>query len=146
MYRLSLFWLAPLQKAWLRELPVLSAPAQTTAEGCLCCQSIQRGSRSGWHSAGYSAFYSNLQQHWKSDNQMGGMAQWLVRLNSNPKTLGLIVFQGRVTDSFSVSPSQLLCRFVRAWPPFMCITHTQWAVWVLLFWLSCCRCLAFVCQ
>ena len=36
------------------------------------------------------------------------VAQWLVRRNSNPKTLGSIPWRCRVRSSFSVPPSQLL--------------------------------------
>ena len=50
----------------------------------------------------------------KPQHMLGDVAQWLVRRNSNPKTLGSIPWRGRVRDSFSVSPSQLLCRLVCA--------------------------------
>ena len=42
-----------------------------------------------------------------------------------PKTLGSIPWQGRVRDSFSVSLSQLLCRLVCVWSPFVCMAHTH---------------------
>ena len=49
----------------------------------------------------------------------GNVAQWLERRNSNPKTLGSIPRRGRVGGTFSVPPSQLLCRRVCAChPPF----------------------------
>ena len=56
---------------------------------------------------------------------MGDVAQWLVSRKSNPKTLGSIPWWGRVRDNFSIPPSQLMCRLVCAWPPFVCTTHTQ---------------------
>ena len=41
----------------------------------------------------------------------GDVAQWLlVSQNSNPKTLGSILWRSRVRNNFSVPPSQLLCR------------------------------------
>ena len=48
---------------------------------------------------------------------MGDVAQWLERQTSNRKTLGSIPWLGRMRYSFSVPPSQLLCRLVCAWPP-----------------------------
>ena len=47
----------------------------------------------------------------------GDVAQWLESWNSNPKTLGSIPGRGRVNNSFSVPPSQLLCRLVPDHPP-----------------------------
>ena len=45
---------------------------------------------------------------------------------SNPKTLGSIPWRSRVRrNSFCVRPSQLLCRRVGAWPPFVCSARTQ---------------------
>ena len=38
-------------------------------------------------------------------------AQWVEHQNTKPKTLGSIPWSGRVRDSFSVNPSQILCRF-----------------------------------
>ena len=58
-------------------------------------------------------------------SQTGDGAQWLVSWNSNPKTLGLIPWWGRVRDSFSIPLSQLLCRLVCAWPPFVYSARTQ---------------------
>ena len=51
--------------------------------------------------------------------------QWLVRRTSYPKTLGSIPWWGRVRGRFSIPPSQLLCRLVCAWPPFMCTARTR---------------------
>ena len=56
---------------------------------------------------------------------MEGVAQWLESPNSNLKTLGSIPWRGRVRDNFSVPPSQLLCRLLCAYPPFVCTAHTQ---------------------
>ena len=44
----------------------------------------------------------------------GDVAWWLESWNSTPKTLGSIPWRGRVTNRFSVPPSQLLCRLVCA--------------------------------
>ena len=48
----------------------------------------------------------------------------------NPKTLGSIPWWGRVRHIFSVPPTQLLCRLVCAWPPFVCAARTQICVHV----------------
>ena len=50
--------------------------------------------------------------------------------NSYLKTLGSIPWRGRVWNGFSIPPSQLLCRFVCAWPPFLCTACTQICVHV----------------
>ena len=57
----------------------------------------------------------------QSINQTGDVAQWLVRQNSNPKTLGSIPWRGRVRDNVSVPPGQLMCRIT----PFVCTERTQ---------------------
>ena len=44
---------------------------------------------------------------------------------SNPKTLGSIPWRGKVRNSFSVPPSELLCTLARAWPPFVCTACIQ---------------------
>ena len=61
---------------------------------------------------------------------IGDLAQWLVHQNSNLKNLGLIPWRGKVCTSFYIppSPSQLLCRLVCAWPPFVHATCTQ--IWI----------------
>ena len=56
---------------------------------------------------------------------MGDVVLWLERRNSNPKTLGSIPWWGRVRGSFSVPPSQLLCRLVRAVTLLVCMARTQ---------------------
>ena len=87
----------------------------------------------------------------KINKSTGGVAHWLVHPNSlrtctslrggflnarykffihcsfksNPKTLHWIPWRGRVKVSFSVPPSQLLCRPVCAWSPFVCTVRTQ---------------------
>ena len=59
------------------------------------------------------------------ERMKGDVAQWLVSQKSNLKTLGSIPRWGKVRNSFSVLPGQLLCRHVCAWPPFVCTAHTQ---------------------
>ena len=56
---------------------------------------------------------------------MGDIPQWLEHWNLNLKTLGSTPWWGRVRDSFSVPPSQLLCRLLCARLLFMCTAHTQ---------------------
>ena len=58
------------------------------------------------------------------------IARWSESRNSNPKTLGLTPWRGRVRHSVSIPPSQLLCRLV--WlclppplSPFVCTVRTQ---------------------
>ena len=45
------------------------------------------------------------------------LAQWLESRISSPKTVGSIPWRSRVRNSFSVPPSQILCRLVCVWPP-----------------------------
>ena len=55
------------------------------------------------------------------------VAHWQnVRLLNFPNPLlGSIPCHLRVRGSFSVPPSQLLCRLVWVWPPFISTSHTQ---------------------
>ena len=65
--------------------------------------------------------------------KMGDVAQWVEHQHSYPKTLGSIPLRGRVRDSFSQfypSESALVQRLVCAWPPFVCMAHTQICVHV----------------
>ena len=59
---------------------------------------------------------------------LGGRSSVVIqnRRNSNTETLGSIPWRGAGSETvFSVPPSQLLCRVVCAWPPFVCTTRTQ---------------------
>ena len=56
----------------------------------------------------------------------GTLAQWSESWNSKPTTPGSIPRQaGWGTVFLSLPPSQLLCRLVCAWPPFVCAARTQ---------------------
>ena len=63
------------------------------------------------------AFGRNSQ--WKCRHE----AQWLESQNSNPKTLGLIPWRGRVSSLFCVPPHQLLCRLGAR--PLLCVYGTH---------------------
>ena len=61
-------------------------------------------------------------------SKTGDVAQWLVHRNSQIEARRPRVrapWRGGVKNSFSFPPSQLLCRLVCAWPPFVCMACTK---------------------
>ena len=58
------------------------------------------------------------------DDETGDVAQWLMSRNSNLKTMGSIPLWGRVGDSYSVPPSQLLYRLVLFVPDLPFVLYT----------------------
>ena len=59
-----------------------------------------------------------------STPRRGDVAQWLMCRDSNLSTLHSIPWWGRVRNIFFVPPSQLLCKLLCAWPPFVCAART----------------------
>ena len=63
-------------------------------------------------------------------DMLGDVAQKFVRRNWNPKILGSIPWRGRVTNSFSVPPSQLFYRLICAWRIWIWNKLTCAQIWV----------------
>ena len=65
-------------------------------------------------------------------SRRGDVTEWLVRWNSNPKTLVSIPWRGRVSNSFSIPRNQLLYRlFVPDPHSFVWHAHRDWQMFVL---------------